>query len=105
MAQFLTAVDSPMPGLHHRDDGRKDFLRILHYRSNTVSDYFSLPLIVVCRVFDSIANSLLVMLYGTAHSACIAATAQELECGNRAQVSCRHGPKPLRIDEKVGLIC
>ena len=34
-----------------------------------------------------------------------AATAQELECGDRARVSCRHGPKPLRSDEKVGLIC
>src|SRR5208337_3069201 len=34
-----------------------------------------------------------------------AATAQELECGTRAQASCQHGPKPLRIDEKVGLIC
>ncbi|MGA9925762.1 MAG: hypothetical protein WBQ29_20380, partial [Isosphaeraceae bacterium] len=34
-----------------------------------------------------------------------AATAQELEYGDRARVSCQHGPKPLRIDEKVGLIC
>jgi len=84
---------------------QENFSEKFYYRSDTVSDYFSLPLIVVCRLFDAIINKALLMPYGTTHSAWIAATAQELECGTRARVACRHGPKPLRIDEKVGLIC
>jgi hypothetical protein len=94
-----------MPGLPHGDDGRKNFLRISHYRSDTVSDYFPLPLVVACRLFDSIANKARLMPYGTKHSACIAATAQEFEYGERAQAPDRDRAKPLRIDEKVGLIC
>ena len=55
--------------------------------------------------FDLIANNIPLMTYGTTSSECIAAIAQELECVDRARMARCREPKPLRIVEKIGLIC